>query len=265
MYRVRRKIKKLLLATAPGRAAFHFCRRGSKQSFLCPVCGYLGPFADVTLPHSVCRNALCPKCGCSERHRLQLLVMKRMAEPMRLRGMRALHFAPEKPLAGHYRAMFGKYETADLARRDVDHRLDICRTRLPSASFDCVIASHVLEHVSDDLLALSEISRILKPGGFAILPVPVIVDVTVEYPEPNPFEEMHVRAPGRDYFERYQEYFSRVEILTSSDFPDKYQLFVYEDRSSWPTRTAPLRTAMPGLKHRDFVPICHVDDVLPRK
>lgn len=35
----------------------------------------------------------------------------------------------------------------------------------PDASFDCVIANHMLYHVEDRALALSEIRRVLKPGG----------------------------------------------------------------------------------------------------
>jgi SAM-dependent methyltransferase len=183
--------------------------------------------------------------------------MMKIARSSELGRMLALHFAPERQISGHYRVMFGTYETADMFRKNVDHSVDICRTGFPAATFDSVIASHVLEHVKDDRMALSEIRRILRPGGFAVLPVPVVVDATVEYPEPNPFEEMHVRAPGRDYFERYKQHFSRVEILSSLDFPVEFQLFVWENRSSWPTKEAPMRTAMPGEKHLDFVPICY--------
>ena len=42
----------------------------------------------------------------------------------------------------------------------------------------------------------------MKPNGIAILPVPVIVKKTIEYPAPNPNEANHVRAPGYDYWDR---------------------------------------------------------------
>jgi len=90
----------------------------------------------------------------------------------------------------------------------------------------------------------------------AILPVPVVVRETVEYPEPNPLEEWHVRAPGEDYFERYKKFFPRVEIIDSAQFPEECQLYVHEDCSSWPTKNAPLRTATPGSRHKDYVPLC---------
>ena len=41
-----------------------------------------------------------------------------------------------------------------------------------TASFDCVLCSEVLEHVSDDLKALAEVRRVLKPGGILVATVP---------------------------------------------------------------------------------------------
>lgn len=40
------------------------------------------------------------------------------------------------------------------------------------ATFDAVLASDVLEHIDDDLQAVSEIARVLKPGGIAVISVP---------------------------------------------------------------------------------------------
>ena len=40
------------------------------------------------------------------------------------------------------------------------------------ASFDRVIASEVLEHIQDDATAVSELARVLKPGGRAAITVP---------------------------------------------------------------------------------------------
>lgn len=42
----------------------------------------------------------------------------------------------------------------------------------PDASFDCVIASEVLEHLPDDAGALREISRVLRPAGLLAVSVP---------------------------------------------------------------------------------------------
>jgi ubiquinone/menaquinone biosynthesis C-methylase UbiE len=41
-----------------------------------------------------------------------------------------------------------------------------------SASFDCVLCSEVLEHIPDDAKAVSELRRVLKPGGVLVATVP---------------------------------------------------------------------------------------------
>ncbi len=42
----------------------------------------------------------------------------------------------------------------------------------PDASFDTVIAAEVLEHIPDDMAAMREIVRVLKPGGLVAVTVP---------------------------------------------------------------------------------------------
>ena len=49
---------------------------------------------------------------------------------------------------------------------------DALRLPFPDDTFDRVIASEVLEHVSDDQIALEEIFRVLKPGGTLAATVP---------------------------------------------------------------------------------------------
>src|ERR1041385_333763 len=171
---------------------------------------------------------------------------------------RMLHFAPEAFFKQIFVRQFPKYETADLFMKGVDHKVDLQDLPFTDGSYDLVFASHVLEHIRDDKKAIREIRRILKPNGVAILPVPIVCAHTIEYPEANPREAGHVRAPGPDYFEKYKESFSRVEIYSSQAYPERYQLFVYEDRNAWPTEDCPLRPPMPGEKHLDYVPICYV-------
>lgn len=42
----------------------------------------------------------------------------------------------------------------------------------PDSAFDLVLALDVLEHLEDDRAGLSEITRVVKPGGFVLLTVP---------------------------------------------------------------------------------------------
>lgn len=56
-------------------------------------------------------------------------------------------------------------------------------TRLPfaSASFDRVITSEVLEHIPDDVAALAEMARVLKPGGAFAATVPAWLSETINW------------------------------------------------------------------------------------
>jgi hypothetical protein len=236
---------------------FRYLNR-TKEQFQCPVCSYSGPFADVKSFAGVRTHAQCPQCGTLERHRVQYLVLESIFGQMNPSKMKMLHFAPEPFFKAIFLNRFGKYETADLFMKHVDHQVDIQNLPFDDGSYDFIFASHVLEHIQDDQKALKEIRRVLKPNGIAILPVPVVCDKTIEYPEANPNEAYHVRAPGLDYYQRYKKYFSDVEIRTSNSLPEKNQPFIYENRSVWPTKACPLRPPMSGEKHADFVPICHV-------
>lgn len=233
-------------------------RNSKKTKFECPICGYTGPFKDLAPITGVRRHAQCPCCNALERHRLQFIVVSDILRGVDTANSKMLHFAPEKFLRDFFCRRFGKYETADLFMEDVDHTVDLQQLPFADQTFDFVFASHVLEHIPDDERAISEIRRILKPNGIAILPVPVVGDKTVEYPEPNPHEANHVRAPGIDYFERYERQFARVEKFNSASISPKYQPYIYEDRTKWPTRECPLRIPMEGEKHLDIVPVCYV-------
>lgn len=226
--------------------------------FECPICGYHGPFKDFYPATGLRRNAICFRCGSMERHRLQKLVLDKILKPYSSLNSRIIHFAPEAFFKNHFKRIFKDYLSADLYMDDVDLKCDITSLPFKDGEFDFVYASHVLEHIKDDFKAISEVRRILKPGGIAILPVPIICKTTVEYPEPNPLETFHVRAPGEDYYERYSQVFSRVELFSSKDFPEKYQIFIYEDRSIYPNEGSPMRQPCLGGKHIDIVPVCFV-------
>ena len=232
-------------------------RNLSKEKFECPICGYNGPFEDFNPSTGLRKHARCPQCGSLERHRLQYVAVQPLLNNLNASQMRMLHFAPEAFFKDFFSKQFGKYETADINMEGVDHKVDLQSLPFSNATYDFVFASHVLEHIPDDKQAIQEIRRILKPNGIAILPVPLVSESTIEYPEPNPHEAYHVRAPGFNYFDRYMPYFSRVEKYASDSLPERYQLFVYEDRSRWPTAECPLRPAMKGERHIDIVPVCY--------
>jgi predicted SAM-dependent methyltransferase len=60
----------------------------------------------------------------------------------------------------------------------VDDKIDITTMdRYPTAHFDALVCSHVLEHVRDDRAAIAELYRILKPGGWGIIMVPIELEL----------------------------------------------------------------------------------------
>jgi SAM-dependent methyltransferase len=74
-----------------------------------------------------------------------------------------------KDVAGLFAAMRDAGEEGLLA---VTTNGDALRLPFPDNTFDRIIASEVLEHVSDDQIALDEIFRVLKPGGTVAATVP---------------------------------------------------------------------------------------------
>lgn len=224
---------------------------GALDVYECPVCGTIGRFR----PHQGRRTAKCQGCGALERHRLQHCVLADLFKSFRPEGKRAIHFAPDAMLK-LFRARFAEVVTADLFRDDVDLKLDLRHLDLPDASFDFVFASHVLEHIDDDRQALREIYRVLKPGGVAVLPVPVNAESTIEYPQPCEAEFLHVRAPGVDYHDRYREIFDEVTLFSSADFPERYQLYTRFDSPQAPHPDSPNSKPLTGTRLSEYVPVC---------
>jgi predicted SAM-dependent methyltransferase len=104
------------------------------------------------------------------------------------------------------------YLTADLNDPDVMVQMDITEINYPAHSFDVIYCSHVLEHVPEDRRAMQELFRVLAPGGWAVLQVPITADATFEDPsitDPREREKIfgqhdHVRCYGPDYQNRLE-------------------------------------------------------------
>jgi SAM-dependent methyltransferase len=175
---------------------------------MCTVCGHEGPFQPFGIGTQRA-DALCPVCQSLERHRLMRLALTRLS-PLP-RPCRLLHFAPEQAMMRFLRPLCDVYITADLMRDDVDHNLNIEDIDLDDASFDAVVCFHVLEHV-DDRRALAEIFRVLRPGGLALLAVPIAEGWAQTYENDTVTDAPgrllhfgqsdHVRWYGRDFRDR---------------------------------------------------------------
>jgi len=151
--------------------------------------------------------------------------------------------------------IFKQYITTALDGPNCQLYSDLLDLPFKDKSIDFILASHVLEHIEEDYKALSEISRILKPGAIAILPVPIVAVETFEYKESHQDQFGHVRAPGLDYFELYKRYFSKVIIYKSSDFQNVYQTYINENRKKTFTNIQ-LLPSLDENKYMDYVPVC---------
>lgn len=115
-----------------------------------------------------------------------------------------LHIAPEPALRPHFAAAAGPgYRAADQRPGTGVEALDVTDIGYPSATFDVIYCSHVLEHVPEDRRALGELRRVLKPGGFAILNVPITAAATIEDLSVTDPEERLRRYGQRDHVRRY--------------------------------------------------------------
>ena len=163
------------------------------------------------LPESVC-----PRCGAHERHRMLWLYLAR-ERPELLAGARSLlHFAPEPGIRRRLAAARGlEYVTTDLEDPSVTVRADITALPFPDARFYALLCSHVLEHIPDDRRAMSELARVLRPGGWAIVLVPLdaqraetLEDDAIDSSERRRaayWQADHVRLYGRDFADRLRE------------------------------------------------------------
>ena len=208
----------------------------------CPVCqSHFRKFLPYGYGNSA-DNRLCPKCLSLERHRLLWLYLKQKTSFFEEK-LKVLHFAPEQPFLKRFKALKNlDYTTADLDSPIADLKLDVTNISLEDNRFDVLICNHVLEHVTELDKALAEILRILRPGGWAILLVPIRMDVDT-YGDPSvtdPKERQklygqydHVRQFGKDY----------PEILRKAGF------IVTEDRIYFeinPEQRERQRLARPG-------------------
>ena len=158
-------------------------------------------------------NALCPNCLALERHRLMWLFLKEKTDFLDTEKD-VLHIAPEICFIDRFEKVHSeKYITADLESPLAKVKMDIHEMPFSEDSFDVVFCNHVMEHVEDDIKAMSEIKRVLRPGGFAIIQIPIFhpqPEVTFEdntITDPKEREKLfgqddHVRLYGKDYPDR---------------------------------------------------------------
>ena len=191
----------------------------------CPVCvRSFRRFRTAARRHQRRVNAICPSCASRERDRLAQLFLQELSI-----GGPLLHIAPEACLVPRLRQLAdGGYLRADLVRRDVHVRFDIMAMPIADAALHGVYCSHVLQDVKDDRQALAELFRVLEPGGWAVVNVPVNAPRTVDHQEtplkprratdPRPAE--HLRTYGADFAERMAGAGFQMRVVAANDLAE---------------------------------------------
>jgi len=219
MTRIMRKAIKYLLKFIPRTLLIKFSPLATKifpfflkgDNVHCPICN--NKFRKF-LPYGINsrNNALCPKCLSLERHRLLWLYLNRKTDFFE-KEYKVLHVAPEQV----YHKLFKKqknltYVTIDLESPLADVKMNLEKMTFGNNEFDIVFCNHVLEHVDNDMKALSEIYRVLKKNGYAILQSCIDYDREKTYEDANIitpkdrerefWQKDHVRLYGMDYSKR---------------------------------------------------------------
>lgn len=173
------------------------------------------------------RDARCPFCNSLERDRLTIAFLRSRTDLFDGTAKRMLHVAAENCLTRLFADACGPgYLSADLKSKHAMVRMDITEIEYPDGRFDVIYCSHVLEHIPDDRAAIGELFRVLRPGGWAVLNVPVTSEETFEDPSVTTPEERlrvfgqedHVRLYGADYSERLEAAGFQVQVARAADF-----------------------------------------------
>jgi len=202
------------------------------RRFRCPLCsGEYRRFLSAGNPPRA--NAMCPGCASLERHRLLWLALQQgWNEGGLAAGVHLLHVAPEPVLAAQLAQRFEQYVSIDLEGKQAMQAMDVTDLSFTDESFDAVVCNHVMEHVPNDRAAIAELFRVLKPGGWGSIQVPMLGEATKEdlsITDPAQRrrlygQEDHVRMYGRDFMERLREAGFNVLVLPKQDLADPIEL-----------------------------------------
>jgi predicted SAM-dependent methyltransferase len=172
-------------------------------------------------------NALCPNCLALERHRLMQLYLQYKTN-FYTSNPHVLHVAPEYCFIKRFSRLLGDfYTTADLESPLAKVKMDVQAIPFPDNSFEVIFCNHLLEHVENDIKALQELYRVLKPGGWGIIQSPINYRRATTYEDPSivdPEERTkhfgqhdHVREFGADYAQRLAKGGFEVRVINYAE------------------------------------------------
>ena len=211
----------------------------------CPVCEKsFSKFLSYGSDTAHRENVLCPYDLTLERHRLMWLYLNKQSNfftsPTKLD---VLHVAPEQCFHKKFKAQDNlNYLTGDLVSPIADIHFDLHSIPLEDNKFDVVFCNHVLEHVDDALKCMTELHRVMKPGGWGIMQVPqdhnraeTYEDASITSPEEREkhfWQKDHVRLFGQDYPQWLEKAGFEVEIYDASQqmTPEQFERYRLPNR-----------------------------------
>lgn len=172
-------------------------------------------------------DSRCPRCQALERHRLARRVYLQLQSDGNLphQHVATLHVAPEPCIQRWLQPDSVDYLSIDLYGPAMAS-MDLTNLALEDNRFSLLWCSHVLEHIPEDRKAIAEMSRVLAPGGVAIVQVPVWRANTYEDPSIVSdegrlqafYQRDHVRLYGLDIQERFCDAGFDVHVIRATDF-----------------------------------------------
>ena len=214
----------------------------------CPYCnGHFRKFVPYPVPRRP--NALCPRCGSAERHRLLWLYLRDKTSFFS-DNLNVLDIGPSWCYSKKFRTLPNlNYISCDISSPLAMVLTDITYIPFSDNSFDCIICYHILDQIPDDRQAMRELFRILKPGAGAILQEPIprnqketVESLTITFPDEENIDSSgyvfgpgnHVRLYGQDYKDRLEEVGFMVKVdgyvrELPDDLIEKYGLDKNED------------------------------------
>jgi len=201
-------------------------RSTRKPRGVCPCCGWRGyDFWPIDCGTFLVYRVECPRCRGSERHRMLSLYADRVDDTFRTARGIVLHCGPERQVRKVLIANAGLLiVSADYEREPIEPVSapvllnDLQQTAFADNSLDLVFCLHVLEHIPDDRRAISEIYRVLKPGGVAYVMVPFMIGWkrTIDFDKPDPLMFDHLRGYSVNDFKERLSPFHYDEIFPGS-------------------------------------------------
>ena len=185
-----------------------FLFKETQGKVYCPCCGkHFEHFEDLRFyedqkhynPEMFKKSRQDVICDCCRSAPRQRIIAKWAEQNIELlKASKILYFAPELSMMLWFKKNGIRVTTADLFDMRTDLKLDLTAIDLPDGSEDIIFCNHVLEHVSDYKVALSELRRVLKPGGRLIISFPINYDFDEVHEEKTGSAEERIRLFGQD-------------------------------------------------------------------